>query len=70
MRAYQLLAKDKQIGMSQGPIPMTSMFIYIDRYTLIGSEEEFISVISEMDNAAMKHLSDEKAKAQSTTKRR
>lgn len=62
IKAYQLLARDKQIGMAQGPIPMTSMFRYIDRYTLIGSDEEFISVITEMDNIAMKHASDEKAK--------
>ena len=60
MQAFQLLARDRQSGMSAGQIPMASIILYMGKFDLIGTEEEFIAVITKMDDIALERASKER----------
>ncbi len=47
-----------------GPIPPSAMYSYADRFSLIGSFEEFMQVICSMDDVYLKYHSDERKKEQ------
>lgn len=70
IRVFELLTRERSIGMTSGPIPPSIMFTYADRYTLIGSLEEFIQVICGMDDLYLKHQSDERAKEAQRSKQK
>ena len=53
------LGSCRQIGMSLGPIPITSIFEYADRYDL---SDEFIAVIRSMDIHYLNSISEENDK--------
>jgi hypothetical protein len=43
-------------------IPLGDIFSYIDHFDLIGSKEEFITVIQELDAAFLDHYNKEREK--------
>jgi len=67
MKAYQLVSRERILGMYAGNIPPSAMYEYSDRFGLIGTLEEFTSVICKMDDIYLKYASDKKTKEQNRT---
>ncbi len=56
--AFWELSTDRQIGMSEGPIPWSSMHRWCQYHEILGDEfDRFVIMIKHMDAAYLKHRS-------------
>lgn len=67
--AFHELGTDRQFGFQAGPIPMSSLFLYVDRYDFSEDDaEDFFFIIRQMDNHFLKEQ-ERKAKSKAKAKK-
>jgi hypothetical protein len=58
IKAFDLLTSSRTINDGVNRIPIESLFLYSEKIGIIGTLEEFIYIIREMDSVYIKHAED------------